>query len=313
MFTQPGKHQYRTTEFSTVVQVNSNGFVDAEWPQKNKKRTLIIGDSFVQAAQVPLEDGLGRQLMNVLPEYEILSIGVPGAGTTTAVELAKRYAVELQADSVVLGFLLSNDIFNNHALLDTKSDKPYRKLSGDQLEPYRPINVGNYTVLQESHLFRWAIRTLKIRQINQSRISKDGYPATLDVYKMTPSATWKEAWVITEHLIEELSDWTHQNGIKLGLFLIPVQQEVDTDTWNNTVSKWPILKDHSIEQTHAKALKMMTQIAPTCDLFDAFSMQPSTLYFPKDGHWTALGHKRAAEQLAPFIQRINTSELEMLE
>ena len=27
MFTQPGKHHYHTTEFSTVVQVNSNGFV----------------------------------------------------------------------------------------------------------------------------------------------------------------------------------------------------------------------------------------------------------------------------------------------
>lgn len=313
LFTQPGSYPYQTPEFSTVVQVNAHGYVDDEWTEKSKHRSLIIGDSFVQAAQVPLQSGLGRQLKMRLPNQEFLSMGVPGAGTTTAVELVKRDAIALQVDSIYLGFLLSNDIFNNHGQLDTKDDKPYRNLRGDTLEAYKPIAIPRYLLLQKSHLFRLVLRGFIKKEIQKSLLPPNGHPPLFDVYQEPRSPTWKEAWTITELLLKELSEWAQGNEIQLGFFLIPAQHDVDPDNWSKKVEKWPSLRHHSPQSTHAKALKMMSQIAPTCDLFDAFTNQTQRFYFPVDGHWTAFGHQQAAEHLVPFIERLNTGPIEMLE
>ena len=75
-FTHPGVHLNQTREYSVQVHVNKYGFVDQEWEIPNPESTLLIGDSFVQAAQVELVEGLGRQLEHAL-HSPMLSIGVP--------------------------------------------------------------------------------------------------------------------------------------------------------------------------------------------------------------------------------------------
>ena len=311
-FTQEGQYPHRTSEFSVQVRVNSFGFVDREWGPKSKRRTLLIGDSFVQGAQVPLESGLGRVLMSQLPDQEILSLGVPGAGTTTALELVKRYAPLLEADGIVLGFLLSNDIFNNHPQLDSKADKPYRKRMGSRLAPYHPKSPSIGLGAKYSHLIRWLLRGQQRQDAHQAQKTGDRHPKTFDVYASNPDSTWQEAWQITHLLLTELAEWCATEELPLGIVLIPVQHEVDPILWTKKLREWPSLDHHSVENAHSKALQLTSRLAPTYDLFQDLKADPPTYYFPIDGHWTKEGHLKAAQELAPFIDSLYTPSSEMI-
>ncbi len=138
-FLTPGDHPLHTDEFDVQVHVNSDGFVDREWGPRvpGRARVIVVGDSFVQAAQVALPQGFGRMLdADLGPDVEVLSMGVPGAGTATALRLIDEQALPRDPDLVVLGFLVANDVLNNDPLLDGKPDKPYYRLQDGELLPW---------------------------------------------------------------------------------------------------------------------------------------------------------------------------------
>ena len=85
-FTTPGTHHNRQQEFSVSLEVNSDGFVDYEWDDSEATDILLIGDSFVQGAQVSMDQSVGRILHNELAQ-NVKSIGVPGAGTRREVSV----------------------------------------------------------------------------------------------------------------------------------------------------------------------------------------------------------------------------------
>ena len=93
-FTTPGSYQNKTSEFSVDLEVNKHGFVDWEWTLPNPNSTLLIGDSFVQGAQVEMNQSIGRELQSLINK-PVYSIGVPGAGTTTSLLLLKEWVPKL--------------------------------------------------------------------------------------------------------------------------------------------------------------------------------------------------------------------------
>ncbi|HLD71057.1 MAG TPA: hypothetical protein VI873_00385, partial [Candidatus Peribacteraceae bacterium] len=61
----------RTTEYVTTMQTNSRGFRGAEFtaaPKADELRILFLGDSFVEAKQVPLEDRFAERTAKILSE-----------------------------------------------------------------------------------------------------------------------------------------------------------------------------------------------------------------------------------------------------
>ena len=171
-FTQPGVHANRTAEFSVQVHVNSARFVDREWesPRPGVPRVVVIGDSFVEAAQVELEQGFGRVLEGALGEVtgapvEVLSMGVPGAGTATALGVLEAHALPRQPQLVVLGMLVSNDVLNNHPALEPKRDKPFYRVESGRLVPTDAVDVEVSPwrvplLWQASHAWRLLGRTV---------------------------------------------------------------------------------------------------------------------------------------------------------
>lgn len=113
--------------FSTVERVNSLGFLDAEPPavdkRSNEKRIVFLGDSFVEAAQVPIPAKIHRVLARSLskrhPDYSFsnLAFGFSGAGTGGEFSFYREFAHRYAPDLVVLVFTY-NDIANNSALLE---------------------------------------------------------------------------------------------------------------------------------------------------------------------------------------------------
>lgn len=126
--------------FSTLEMVNSLGFLDAEPPavdkKSNERRIAFLGDSFVEAAQVPIptkiHQVLARSLSKRHPNYSFrnLAFGFSGAGTAGEISFYREFAHKYAPDLVVLVFTY-NDIANNSALLEavrqgTSPNKPSR-------------------------------------------------------------------------------------------------------------------------------------------------------------------------------------------
>ena len=109
-------------EFWTVMRANSLGFYDREPPNRARAASAchvaVIGDSFVEAMQVPVENKLQVRLEALaaerLPELDVLANGFGRSGSGQVAQLAfyDEYVQPLAPKLVVLVFV-DNDFIDN--------------------------------------------------------------------------------------------------------------------------------------------------------------------------------------------------------
>ena len=122
-FHRPGASGWiETPEFTSHVSFNSRGLRDREIePAKpaDGYRVLVLGDSFVEGAQVPVEDTVSRQLETFLassaPGRPVQAINAGNAGFGTAQELLflEHEGAAYQPDVVALVYFVDNDLPDN--------------------------------------------------------------------------------------------------------------------------------------------------------------------------------------------------------
>jgi hypothetical protein len=110
----------QTSEASIRVRYNSKGWRDIEHNIHNpsgKIRILLLGDSFMEAYSVNLEDTFFRQLKKLAEaediDIEIINLGVGGYGTLQEYLVFHEVGKLYKPDIVLLAFYLANDIRNN--------------------------------------------------------------------------------------------------------------------------------------------------------------------------------------------------------
>lgn len=112
---QPG----RLREYTTFVRLNSWGFHDDEHPiakRPGTRRVLVVGDSFVEEFQVPLQAGMPRLLARRLAATgvpaEVVAVGRSGWGPIEYRAAVEEWAPKLDADVAVLVLYAGNDVRN---------------------------------------------------------------------------------------------------------------------------------------------------------------------------------------------------------
>ena len=118
----------RTIDYSVRFQTNSKGFNDVEHSYQRSAddiRIVVLGDSFMEAYQVPRQDSFVFQLSNALSGKldgktpEVINLGVGGFGTTQEYLMLKEEGARYEPDIVLLAWLPANDVRNNHRSLET--------------------------------------------------------------------------------------------------------------------------------------------------------------------------------------------------
>ena len=141
----PGKKGiWRASEFRTKIEINSKGLRDKEYPYAKPPgtyRILVLGDSFVEAVQVPLQDCFSEVLERTLNEqakkaklYEVINAGVLGYGTDQELLFFRQEGVHYDPDLVLLCFWIVNDASDNSYVLRGGMSKPYFILEGEELK-----------------------------------------------------------------------------------------------------------------------------------------------------------------------------------
>lgn len=123
-----------TGEFKVHVRINSKGLRDVEHAYEKPPgvyRILILGDSYMEALQVELEQTFARLLEEHLNRYsdrriEVINSGVAGWGTDNELLYFRNEGYKYHPDLVLLAFTTCNDVRESYDPFNRKSPRANR-------------------------------------------------------------------------------------------------------------------------------------------------------------------------------------------
>lgn len=239
----PGKEAWQTREGRAFIKINSDGLRDVEHTiekPRNVIRIAVLGDSYAEALQVPLEQTFWRTLQNELSacpvvqgrKIEVINFGVSGYGTAQELLTLQHHVWKYDPDIVLLAFLTGNDITDNSLALRGNPTIPYFVYKNGALvldksymtpsfrfkldvgyDHWSPLlyDLRFIQVIKETQrvLSAWSAKAKGAQQDpNARRNVPPGLEDGLDhaIYRPPPNARWKEAWRVTEGLILEMAN-----------------------------------------------------------------------------------------------------------
>lgn len=141
---RPGVAGWYRGEGGSYVRINSDGLRDREHTKAkppNTVRIAVLGDSYAEALQVPMEDtfwALMEGKLRACPAFagknvEVINFGVSGYGTAQELITLRQQVWDYSPDIVVLTVTTNNDITDNARALKRNEEIPYFIYRGDNL------------------------------------------------------------------------------------------------------------------------------------------------------------------------------------
>lgn len=325
---RPGARGTYSAEGHATIAINSAGFRDREHAFAKPLGTIriaVLGDSYAEALQVPVEAAFWHILEKQLAacpalggkKVEVLNFGVSGFGTGQELLMLKYRVQAYSPDIVLLAFLTGNDITDNSEAL-SHAPRPYFVHRNGQLVidtsfaaspayPFRKLGaqIGAHSrILQLVSRFRGATRPSR-PAVGANIFDEPGLNP--DVYRLPVDGDWIEAWAITEDLLKALKVTSEAGGAR---FIIA--------TLTNAIQVYPdpavreaFRTAHHIEELdqpdnriRAAGLQAGIPVITLVDRFRTYADAHRTYLhgFANTvwgaGHWNETGHQLAGELLS---------------
>jgi hypothetical protein len=202
---RPGMQGWYRKEGESWVRINSDGFRDRERDKVKPVGTFriaLLGDSFAEALQVPMEKAfwyLMEQKLNACGAFggkrvEVLNFGVSGYGTAQELITLERNVWKYQPDLILLSVTTNNDVTDNLRELKKTDEIPYFLLNNGHLVPdnsfreTRSFRARNAAISRLGAWFRDHLRI--IQAIHQAQVGIKGWIASMKAHKTkTPAET----------------------------------------------------------------------------------------------------------------------------
>ncbi len=268
---QPGaSYRYQMPEATVSVTYNSEGWRDLEHTVKKPDgvfRILVLGDSFMEASSVELNDAFHRRVEELARaaghDTEVINLGVAGYGTLQEYLVFRDIGRLYEPDLVLLGFFGGNDVMNNSLELESiqGADRMYT-LARPFLDPNEPTLwtltpvdfEGAQRLYAEFHVSLDPQRLKLTERLILLRLARAGIkrirnlvfpegqesnPEPIDRERMDVAllgenycvepAEITRAWDNTERILARLKADVEALGGKLVVFSIPALEEVSVD------------------------------------------------------------------------------------
>lgn len=328
----PGFRYTQIQEGRATIQINRAGFRDREHSLEKPAgsfRIAVLGDSFAEALQVDQSrtfwSVLERELQ-ACPGFreqtvEVLNFGISGFGTAQELELLRHRVWEYAPDLVLLAFLPANDVRNNSRTLETDRRRPFYHFEGNRLELDRSFLTDPGVVRQRTSPSIWIKDLLRRNSLLLALVYHVRHRAAADpsaargteiglderVFAPPQDRAWREAWQITDGILQRMADEVRQHGARLAVAVLnnAVQvapDPVDTQTLARQLGVEDLDEpDRRLAQFGRDAgVPVILLTPPMRELarrekihFHGF---PNTA--PGTGHWNERGHQTAGEILA---------------
>ncbi len=308
------------------------------------RRIVLLGDSVVEALQVLFEESMTplieKRLAAAGINAEVMNFGVSGAGTAREYLTMRDYALKYQPDLVLL-FFVANDFGDNTRELKGLSYIPYPRATEDGTlirdDTGHPVfipfadessRLSSLTDLLRGHfktyrLLRETIDRLpafndmwnQIQRKNTAAAAREpGADATLglyEIYRRTPKPQWEKGRRVTEQLLVALQDLAAERSVEFAVVPVPSAWEVYPQRWEEILKGSPAMREADLDvdlpsreliqflaEQHVRVIDLLPE-------FRARALHPPELYLRGDGHWTASGHRLAAEIIVRNATKIH--------
>ncbi len=320
---------YVGKEFFVRVKANSFGFRDVEHDiekQLGTKRIVLLGDSFTEALQVPLEETYARRLEKKLnnscsEKFEVINLGVSGFGPANYFLALKHYGIQFKPDLVVVAFYNGNDF----DMLGEKSDLAYMPKvtfeDGKAIIKDRVIENGFSEgmkrlikkVFPKTYIF---LKENLKRASVAAELSAPEVPSHFLVFQKNYDANLARGWEKTKAVLSAINAKASETNAKTILVSIPAKFQLSKKEFEEEFQKYPKMEEKEWDllnvekELEAFSKKEGIEFLP---LVEKFSKLPEkervSLYYKLDGHFSGMGHKVASEALFEKIKEIGECQL----
>jgi hypothetical protein len=336
----PGMKGWYRGEGEAYIEINSAGYRDRENSEEKEVgtyRIAVLGDSYVEARQVPLEHTFVRRLEDYLescqsPLYEkieTLNFGQSDYGTTDELLTLRKDVWRYDPDMVLTAFFHGNDLINNFPDIWCQE----RGCSG-ALRPFyyfdqgvltldtsfrdlTPKFVVNRVLLSGVHNFRtlelvnqglrvaenWRIQNNMVDAFQETGLTEFVYaPPRLPVHE--------KAWAITEGVLDLLYKEVVAHQAQFFLVMVTNPSQVDPVQRNLLKERLGV---ETLDYPEQRLIKFGERLGfPVLDLVHPFQeYADKNQVYPHgfsntrmgSGHWNEKGHDLAAKLMAEKICR----------
>lgn len=325
---QPGKpfvwsgQLGREREFRVASRWNSLGYNDGDYPFAKPPdclRILVLGDSYVEAVQVPQDKSFhnlleGRLNRTAPPPVEVIALGTSGAGARRSLATLRSLGAKYEPDIVVFEFLAFNDVSDDSDVLSAAANDQVDRLSKISSRIYLPeVWRGDGPWARSLHLSESRLAVLFGQGWNglayrwrMSRLEpRDRFPHHWFAFRKSYDLTdpyeraWSEGWSSTLGLLAEAKAASDAAGAKFLLVRFTDSSRVAPGGIAELYSAFPAMA--AVEMDFDKDARLLESLTRDLgieylDLFPEFRKHWSgerPLHFPSDSHWTEAGHEVA--------------------
>lgn len=319
-------------EYTIIERFNSKGLRGPEYPYKKPPgefRILILGDSFAEGYTVEFDDLCSELLKKKLnaelsTHVEVINAGTGGYGTDQELLFFRNEGVKYQPDLVVVLYCENDapmNIKDSYYAMGRGKKPLFQLIDGTLSLKSTPKKTWDRTeqagkdLAQNEHDYKkpfvvwkpetWYLARLYKHVINHRTKDLPAGGPIEQVLENPPeekpatNQTFRgrqDEWLMTEALLAQLKKETADAGAKFLLYSIPQKSDIYS----------PKPPDSPIEH-NLRLISRRHDIAfiPTIATFRkrAATLEPSgqRLYWKKDSHWTAEGHRLTAEILHQYL------------
>ena len=319
-------------EYTIVERFNSKGLRGPEYPYKKpagEYRILVLGDSFAEGYTVEFDDLCSELLKKKLnaelkKRVQVINAGTGGYSTDQELLFFRTEGVKYEPDLVIVLYCENDAPMNVKSVYFTmgRGQKPLFALVDGKLslkstpqKTWDRTKEAEKDLAKKEHDYKKSFDLLKPETWYLYRLCKyvlthrsENVTAGGPIEQVLESAPEdntvsdaryrgrQDEWIMTEALMAQIKKEAADAGAKFLLYSIPRKEDVYS-------AKAP---DSAIEHN----LRAMSQLhgmmfIPTIATFRKHAAivesSQKRLYWKKDSHWTAEGHRLTAEILAQHI------------
>lgn len=268
---------------------------------KGNPRIAIIGDSYVEALQVDVENSIGGQLGRLMgPDIDVYAFGISGASLSQYLQMA-RYARDHFHPDVLVFNVVHNDFDESLCSVRQQAgmlclDDGAEAIREAPITPYRPNRMTR--LARHSSLLRFVVANLqmssRLSRLFSSAPPSPRYNANIDVDQVK----------LRQARIEKATDYVlttlrREHGEIPILFLIDAPRR---DIYEGRTGQSDVLWLHHLLRNRSERLGFHV-----VDLTDEFSrlFQAHRVRFESDydWHWNERGHLTAARVLQAELKQ----------
>jgi hypothetical protein len=326
----PNAPYHWTVEGDTRGRINRAGWRDHDYSERKPPgttRILVIGDSYVDGFQVPLDSTFHCRLERALNErarpgrrIEVPAMGKGGFGTTQEYLIYKHWGARYDPDVVALVFIV-NDWWDNAPVDSSIRVKPFFRDDGDSLR--LDLSFSELPFYSHWERTQWLRRhssvystlanaVLRLKQRYRPTVGEQGVTGRQGWYFVwnflrSPPGDSIPAFRLTEKILARFAREVQADGRRFVLIDAGVAETEDRDELAAAAKDSTMDMDKTRRWLEAVGRRHGFEVLSLTDGFRAASRaRPDRLWFGGPGsygHWNGAGHTVAAQILTDYFAR----------